>query len=530
MDGLNDSQTIGSQLGDEAFNHAECQGEEYRIHERQRIDAANQSKVLILKATLGMLAEDEDHLRQRIHAAPPPGDLRSRRRKAAMYWLIVAGLTIAAFVFSMLTFEPFRFGWKAWGYCLGIAIIVPFLVDRTIESWEAPGTSSFRRLLTTTACAVAITGVLLLAIIRGHLFGEQVRNVAPAVTIENESAAAPANEQTFYDKTGCLMQTVMALLALGMEVGTGLAAYEARRWSTAGADDADQLRLKLRGVRQQMIECGHEIKSLEQESAEFEERFQRDFVRSILKRAKDKSRLIVWILISVVGLTALPRARAVERLNLVVAIDLTASVAGAKGLDATTELQSNVAGVSQLLMRVPAGSRITVLGITDASFARPYTLLSAEVGADKGYFDERLAAARRQLVAAWQKRSATLVSQFRATDLLGALVVSSQVFQAQHGYINVLVIFSDMRHHTKSLDLETPAAIPMRLALSKAEANHLIVDLKGVDVDVLGVDGNGKQFAYWDSLRNFWSEYFKKTGAKLREYSMLRDVPVLARY
>ena len=349
MDGLNnkESETIGSQVGDEAFNHAECNGEEYRIHERQRIDTANQPKVLALRAVLGMLEEDDDHLQQRIHAAPPPGDLRARRRKAAMYWLIVAGLTIAAFVFSMLTFEPFRFGWKAWGYCLGIAIIVPFLVDRTIEAWEAPSISPFRHVLTTTACVISLLGVLLLAVIRGHLFGEQVRNVTPAVTIEGESTTtAPRNEQTFYDKTTCLMQMLMALLALGMEVGTGLAAYEARRWGTTGADDADQLRLKRRSVRQQMIECGHEIKALEREGAEFEESFQRDFVRSILKRAKDKSRLLAWVLLGALGLAALPPASAAESLNLVIAIDLTASVAGSKGLDKTTELQKNVAGVS----------------------------------------------------------------------------------------------------------------------------------------------------------------------------------------
>src|SRR5207245_259589 len=238
----------------------------------------------------------------------------------------------------------------------------------------------------------------------------------------------------------------MALLALGMEIGTGLAAYEARRWGTTGADDADQLRLKLRDVRQQMIECGHQIKGLEREATEFEERFQRDFVRSILKRAKDKSRLLVWMLVLAFGLAALPHARAAERLNLVTAVDLTASVAGAKGLDKTTELQKNLAGVSQLLARVPAGSRITVLGITDASFARPYILLSAEVDPEKGYFNERLTAARKQLVPDWHSRSATLVSQFRATDLLGALAVTSQVFQAQSGYVNVLVIFSDMRN------------------------------------------------------------------------------------
>ena len=77
MDGLNnkESETIGSQVGDEAFNHAECNGEEYRIHERQRIDTANQPKVLALRAVLGMLEEDDDHLQQRIHAAPQSGNV-----------------------------------------------------------------------------------------------------------------------------------------------------------------------------------------------------------------------------------------------------------------------------------------------------------------------------------------------------------------------------------------------------------------------------------------------------------------------
>ena len=76
-----ESETIGSQVGDEAFNHAECNGEEYRIHERQRIDTANQPKVLALMAVLGMLEEDEEHLQQRIHAAPQSGNVLGYRRR-----------------------------------------------------------------------------------------------------------------------------------------------------------------------------------------------------------------------------------------------------------------------------------------------------------------------------------------------------------------------------------------------------------------------------------------------------------------
>ena len=54
-------------------------------------------------------------------------------------------------------------------------------------------------------------------------------------------------------------------------------------------------------------------------------------------------------------------------------------------------------------------------------------------------------------------------------------------------------------------------------------------DLKGVDVYVLGIDAATKAPAYWDSLRRFWTEYFKKSGADLRAYSMMREVPDFGR-
>lgn len=219
------------------------------------------------------------------------------------------------------------------------------------------------------------------------------------------------------------------------------------------------------------------------------------------------------------------RAYAAEPLNLVVAVDLTASVARASGLDQKTELQRDVAAVGKLLATVPAGSRVTVIGITDRSFAQPYVLLSARLDGNEGYFKERIATAHQQLLATWQKRSQSLVVSFQQTDLLGALVMSSQVFEPREGHRNVLVIFSDMRHETRSLNLARLAVVPVQSTLSEIERGGLVADLNGIEVYVLGVDAAGKSVGYWNSLRDFWLAYFGKAGAKVRLYSMLRDLP-----
>jgi hypothetical protein len=76
-----------------------------------------------------------------------------------------------------------------------------------------------------------------------------------------------------------------------------------------------------------------------------------------------------------------------------------------------------------------AGSRVTILGITGDSFAEPDILLSAQVANDPGYFSERLSAAWRHFARAWQERSFHLEPTVLRTDILGALLVASQLFQ-----------------------------------------------------------------------------------------------------
>jgi hypothetical protein len=105
------------------------------------------------------------------------------------------------------------------------------------------------------------------------------------------------------------------------------------------------------------------------------------------------------------ALLMVPPVHAAEPLNIVIALDMTRSVA-VKAPDQKQEFEKNVAAVARLLAEVPAGSHITtVLGITDRSFAHPSILLSAELSNDPGYFGERLQAARLRMVAAFQERA-----------------------------------------------------------------------------------------------------------------------------
>jgi hypothetical protein len=170
---------------------------------------------------------------------------------------------------------------------------------------------------------------------------------------------------------------------------------------------------------------------------------------------------------------------------------------------------------------------VTVIGITDRSFAQPYVLLSAHLDGNEGYFKERINNAHQQLLTTWQKRSQSLVENFSQTDLLGAIVMSSQVFEPKEGHRNVLVILSDMRHETRTLNFAKLSIVPADATMRRVEREHLVASLKGVEVYVLGVDGAGKSVTYWDSLRAFWLAYFGKAGAKVRAYSMLRDLPQL---
>ncbi|PYU64741.1 MAG: hypothetical protein DMG49_25820, partial [Acidobacteria bacterium] len=344
---------------------------------------------------------------------------------------------------------------------------------------------------------------------------------------QDSTATPPQPENTFYDRTLVLLRLLMALLALAMEIGAGLALYEARRLGAISGDDPGPIEQAAKEVQVKMVSKLEEWRRLDNQAAVFQNEFWRDFYRALSDGLTRRSIVRVSAFVLCIALFAAPHVFAAERLNLVIALDLSRSEA-AKALDQTQEFEKNMAAVTRLLVEVPAGSSITVLGITDRSFAQPDILLSAELSDDAGYFGERLQAARGRLAITFRERAKNLSPTSPKTDILGALLVAADLFRPSSGRRDVLFIFSDMRQDTLTLDLEHPKVVSASLAMGKAERERLLPDLHGVEVYVLGVDGAGKDIAYWQTLRDFWTAYFKKTGADLKTYTVLRELPSLS--
>ncbi len=488
------SQEIGRQLGFEGVEHALGHGERFSEYERQRIELTNRAPIIALQANIALLRERELELKERLRHAPPPGDLRARRRKALYYWAVTAVLTVAGFFFSLLAFDPYRLGWKSGLYCIGIAIVTPFCVEKFLDTW---GQAKLVKTLATIASVAAISSLVLLAVIRGDVLSEQVKDTSQVVVSDDDQPAAAEPANTFYDTTLVLLRVVMALLALAMELGAGLALHDARRLGQESGENPAELAAELAEVHQQMISCLFELTALENEPAAFIARFWRDFYRSMISHTVRSaiSKLLMTALGAGILFLVPHRAFAADRLNLIVMVDLTQSVA-VEGHDGKTESEKNLQAVTRLLFKVPAGSHVTVLGITDNSFAQTYIILSADVGGDAGYFREKLANARRQLVRRWQKRIEQLQVGFSHTDILGALLLADQLFHERPiGWRNVLVIFSDMRQDTADLNLEAPARFDARAALGRTENKGLVARLGDVRVYVLGADNAGRPIA-----------------------------------
>jgi hypothetical protein len=510
---------VGGQLGTEGYDRLVERAEAVCECERQRIEIINQPLIEVKKAEYGAQLEKGDELKARIYQAKPPHEHRARRRRIIYCWTVVSVLVIAGFVLSLLTLEPFQLGLKGLFYCLGIAIAVPYLVEGTLNRLSS---EKLVRVLVTVSSIVALVSLMTLAVIRGELLAKHTREASPAVTIEGDDPQPAQAKPSFYDDTVPLLQIVMVLLAFAMEVGAGIAVHEAERVSANLGDSYDELQRAREVVQAKLAELGQEILALQSEPGLFVSKFWRDFHWAVLKRSVGNAAKAFAL--GALGLLFAFPARAQKPLELVILIDLRQSVR-ANGPDHRSEFQKNVAAVSEVLRHVPAGAHITVVGITDDSFAQPYFLLSATVTGDTGYFGEKIDAARQRLANAWKKRSREMTPSFPGTDLLGAFLIASQVFaKAGPGKHDELVVFSDMWQETREFDFARTRERCKAELITQVKSRRLVVNLRDADVYVLGVDSAGRTKSDWLCARQFWTAYFAEAGAALRDYSVLRQM------
>jgi len=214
-----------------------------------------------------------------------------------------------------------------------------------------------------------------------------------------------------------------------------------------------------------------------------------------------------------------------QSIDVAVGMDLSLTSA-AKNYDGGIEHAKNVDAAARLIGVLPPAARFRVIGITDQSFSRPLILLAGQLPKGRGplEFIDQIAVARNKAAAEMRAVGRATLPTYAQTDVIGFLLVAADLLRESPQARKVLVIFSDMRHSAPPPDIETPAVVPIATALRMVERQNQIADLRSVDVYVYGVHAADKNIPYWQSLHAFWTQYFAKSGAALKSFSMMRDV------
>ena len=170
--------------------------------------------------------------------------------------------------------------------------------------------------------------------------------------------------------------------------------------------------------------------------------------------------------------------------------------------------------VRNLIDRLEDQDRVVALAITESSFARPCILLEGTIPTDDRDLKPRVLAARDSLAKQWGAIADSLVPRYQASDVFGAIEYASMLFRGAAS-TPWLIILSDFRNSTPTLNVEIMEAIDVEHALAQLQNAGSIPNLRGVRVAVLGLHTDGKSVRYHESMESFVLEYFKAAQADL---------------
>jgi hypothetical protein len=516
---------VAFELGDAAVNQAVDRLERVGGLEKRRREEVNAVEVTSLSAELAVRIEERDELRAEIRRTPRP-DLVPRRSRI-WYVSVALVLAIAGFSFAHLALSPFGLGWQVWPYSVALAVVCAYATDETLEKCNC------HRLIVTAAVVSLVTslaGLIVMALVRGDVLALYLKSATAVALTDSVSAASAGalDAVRFYETAAHELQLFFALLAVAMELATGLAVYEARKIGVPPATEALALmQERLRLVETEMVALLYRIEFLKREADIFEHQFARDFYLGLIEGAARRTMKRAGPLAGALLLLymATYRPALAQPLDAEVGIDLSLTSA-AKSYDGSLEHVKNVDAASELIGELPAGARFRVIGITDQSFSRPLILLAGQMPSGHGplEFIDQVAVARKKSAADMRAVGRATPAKYRETDVIGFLLVAADLLRESPQSRKALVIFSDMRHSAPPPNIEAPAVVPVASALQTVERQNQIADLRGVEVYVYGVHAAQKDIAYWQSLRTFWTQYFAKSGAALKCFSMMRDV------
>jgi hypothetical protein len=183
--------------------------------------------------------------------------------------------------------------------------------------------------------------------------------------------------------------------------------------------------------------------------------------------------------------------------------------------------RGNLGAVAEILARLRPGDRALVVGITN-SFGQPAILFDKTIPASVGWLEAQ--AGRETFASQWQNVARQLKPTYAHTDIFGSLSVISNLAGAISPGTRVFIL-SDLQQSTAAFDFEHLNRIPVSSTITRLKQANAIPALTGTDVFLMGVDPVGKSAEYFLTLKAFWLEFFRESGARVRVFSIDRHVP-----
>ena len=492
--------------------------------EKNRIRVANEPEIVRLANMLGTLESERRQLQAALGATLKTSGVHG---PWPMWQTIMAVLFVAAgFALTRMSLEPFDFNPELiWICSLGIACVCAYATSEFLAKTDL---KAIVLGISVVLFLASLLGLMTLASVRGDIFLHHLQNLSNS----GDSSAAPSTDTglAFYTAVGPKMRMFLTLLSLALELAAGLALHAVRAALKARPLPPSPESRRLELVEREISHIEGQLRFFRNEPEIFEHEYRRNLYVGLLagaaRHARSNAKWPTVVLIAALGAGSILRGQAVDFWE---GVDFSAT-SGAKGYDGSTADVENIESAARIIATLPSGSRITVAGISDESFSRPFILLTGIIPSDPGKLREydQIAAARSRLSASVRRIGGSIDPRFQTTDILGFLMFAGMAFESAPHMRRVLVIHSDMRQSARPLDIEHVSVISAYNALRTVEEGHLIADLSAVEVYVYGVHALGKDIRYWQSLREFWAAYFVRCHATLRVFSMMRDVPNLA--
>jgi hypothetical protein len=487
-----------------------------------------QPQLLRLNVEGSTLVEEERTLAASLSNSPTPIacgiGLSQGIIRVSLSLLLVFG-TWAIWWWSLSPFKPDKIGLLVLSLTVASVLIGDLLLRRIGELFPERQRKIFSVFLLITAFILFLVAEANFGIVRGALSRTSLELKNYASVVDNaESTNITSSVRDFYKKGFSILNIVMPLLAVSLSIGSAVAFHEgSEKVIASGGTLLGYTRLGT--IRRRIIAKGVEIKELEAIPDVFESEFMRGTFKT--EESPDENKrlwmaIITFAVILIAILIFISVAFGAD--SVIVAIDLTGSQRGTdyKGDE---EFHKNVKAVEGIINKLKAGSKFRVIGITEDSFKRPYIIMNKKLAAEAGYFEEILLEGKQILLKEWKELSKGLKSDAQRSDIFGAISLASHLFQNDRNMSKLLIIFSDMRQRDRRFNFEKLPSIDLNL-LQQAEKEGLIsgLNLTGVKVYVLGVHTIGKDQKYWESLKKYWEQYFKKANADLRAFTMERGI------